>query len=233
MPNRGPSDSLIDVPYHHNLNLRQIFDACRVCITSIEQSVRSESHVPTLSGRLDTIDEAFESVSTQFCADSLDVPNNALYLLLLILQKFYELLQHHVEVKRLVLSNVTEFPNAKGITLLNMMPHGQVHVSIEKLLEDLNVVDFEADRIEDFVYRLHRQITHRVNELNHLERVVRASELWKEQLVSLSWYTFRRDSGVSVNSVALTQISDLLDFRDLRYIGFIGRSFQSAKSTGC
>ena len=89
-------NSFVSVPYHHNFDLQQLFDTCRVCITAVEQSLQSALHRPVLSRRLDTVDESFKSVSAEF-SSNVDIPDNSSYLLIIILKEVYELLRDHVE----------------------------------------------------------------------------------------------------------------------------------------
>ena len=209
-------NSFVSIPYHHNFDLQQLFDTCRVCITAVEQSLQSALHRPVLSRRLDTVDESFKAVSAEF-SSNVEVPDNSSYLLIIILKEVYEQLRDFVENNCPQISNVIEFSSPEGIAVLTRIPHGQVSISIEKLVEELDLSEEETERIDEFIYRRHRRITLATENTTLLERIVKATEMWTEQLVALTLYTFpQQTSGLTAPvKVALERIKFLLAEREL------------------
>ena len=88
------------------------------------------------------------------------------------------------------ISNVIEFSAPEGIVILTRIPHGQVNISIEKLVEELDLSEDETERIDEFIYRRHRRIAIATENTSPLERIVTATEMWTDQLVALTLYTF-------------------------------------------
>ncbi len=211
--------SLVGIPYHHNFDLQQLFDTCRVCITAVEQSLQSTLHRPVLSRRLDTADESFKSVSAGFSSSD-NIPDHSSYLLIIILKEVYELLRDHVEKNCPTISNIIEFSAAEGIIILTRIPRGQVHISIEKLVEQLDLSEDETEQIDEFIYRLHRRIGLATDNTSPLERIVRATELWTDQLVALTLFTFPHPTSGLTDSVkvALERIKFLLAKKELQYV---------------
>lgn len=212
-------NSFVSIPYHHNFNLQQLFDTCRVCITAVEQSLQSTLHRPVLSRRLDTVDESFKSISAEFSSNA-DVPDNSSYLLIIILKEVYELLRYHVEKNCPPISNVIEFSAPGGIVILTRIPHGQVNISIEKLVEELDLSEEETERLDEFIYRRHRRIAIATENTSPLERIVTATEMWTDQLVALTLYTFPRHTNGMTNSVkiAFERIKFLFAEKELQYV---------------
>jgi len=206
-----------DIPYHHNLDLQQLFDTCRVCVFAVEQSLQTSSQRPVLFRRLEEVDDTIKSIASQF--SNPEIPDNCGYLLVLILQQVYETLRHYIETRCSPAANVIEFSSESGIVVLKMMPHGQVHVSIEKLAERLAVTDDEAGQLEEFVYQLHRRIVRETKYTSPLERIVSATEMWTEQFVALSLYCFPRAKIHIPDSVktSLDAVKAVVEMRDLQY----------------
>jgi len=211
--------SIGEIPYHHNLDLQQLFDTCRVCVFAVEQSLRSSTERPVLFRRLEEVDDTLKSVATQFSTPPTKVSDNCAYLLILVLQQVYESLRHYIETRCSPVSNVIEFTSEAGIVVLKMIPHGQVHVSIEKLAELLDITDDEADQLEEFVYQLHRRIVRETKYTSPLERIVSATEMWTDQFLALSLYSFPRAKIHLPDSVrsALNTVKEVLEMRDLQY----------------
>ena len=211
--------SIGDIPYHHNLDLQQLFDTCRVCVFAIEQALHSSSQRPVVFRRLEEVDDTLKSIAAQFCSPPSSVSNRSSYLLILILQQVYESLRHYIETRCSPVSNVIEFSSDTGVVVLKMIPHGQVHVSIEKLAEKLDITDDEADQLEEFVYQLHRRIVRETRYTSPLERIVSATEMWTDQFVALSLYSFSRTKVHVPDSVrsALNNVREVLEMRDLQY----------------
>src|SRR5271170_5528093 len=118
--------SIGEIPYHHNLDLQQLFDTCRVCVYAVEQSLHTSTQRPVLFRRLEEVDDTLKSIAIQFCTPQ--IPDNCGYLLVLILQQIYESLRHYIETRCSPVSDVIEFTSEADIVVLKMIPHGQVHV---------------------------------------------------------------------------------------------------------
>src|SRR5277367_2888129 len=73
---------LVDIPYHHNLDLQQIFDTCRLYMTGIEQHLLSSSQ-SVLSRRINAVDQALTTCCPIFC-DATELLEEPSYLLLLL-----------------------------------------------------------------------------------------------------------------------------------------------------
>src|SRR5271169_752387 len=114
-------NSIVDLPYDHNLDLEQLFETCLTCITAVTQLLQIVLNRPVLSRRLDTVDESIKTVSAQF-SSSIEVPDRTLYLLVVILKELYELLRHQVETNYFPISNI-EFSAPDGLVVLNRIPH--------------------------------------------------------------------------------------------------------------
>jgi len=218
-PSGGHEQSLANVPYHHNLDLQQIFDTCRVYVAAVEQSLQAARHRPVLSRRLDAVDEALKSISEQFCSTK-DVPDEASYVFILLLQKLYELLRQHVHVEGPQVTSVINVSPSGNPVVLTVIPHGQVHVSLEKLVEALHITNDTVERTNEFVYRLHRRIMRSTTNTSPLERVVSAAELWTDQLRALAIYSgLSKPKSISASvQFALSDIEHLLEMREIRYL---------------
>ena len=215
--NRERRKSVEEIPYHHNLDLQQLFDTCRVCVFAVEQSLHSTTQRPVLFRRLEEVDDTLKSIAAQFSNPPAKVSDTCSYLLILVLQQVYETLRHYIETRCPPVSNVIEFSSESGIVVLNVIPHGQVHVSIEKLAERLDITDDEADQLEEFVYQLHRRIVRETKYTSPLERIVSATERWTDQFVAISLYSFPRAKVHLPDSVrsALNTVRQVLEMRDL------------------
>jgi hypothetical protein len=185
----------------------------------VEQSLQSTLHRPVLSRRLDGVDESFKSVTEEFCS-GVAVPDNCSYLLIIILKEVYELLRQHVETHCSPVSNVIQFSAPEGIVILTRIPHGQIQISIEKLVEVLTLSERESEQIDEYIYRVHRQIGTVTEHTSPLTRIVMAAELWTDHLVALARHTFPRHSNGLKDAVktSLEEIKFLLAARNTRYI---------------
>lgn len=212
--------SVEEIPYHHNLDLQQLFDTCRVCVYAVEQSLHTSTQRPVLFRRLEELDDILKSIATQF--STAQVPDYYAYLLVLVLQRVYETLRQYIETRCSPVSDVIEFTSEAGIVVLKMIPHGQVHVSIEKLVEQLDITDDEASQLEEFVYQLHRRIVRETKYTSPLDRVVSSTEMWTDQFVALSLYSFPRTKMHLHDSIkaSLSAIKEVLEMRDLQYFPF-------------
>ena len=216
---RARRTSIGEIPYHYNLDLQQLFDTCAVCVFAVEESLRSSTERPVLFRRLEEVNDTLKTVATQFSTPIATVSDNCKYLLILVLQQVYESLRHYIETRCSPVSNVIEFTSEGGIVVLKLIPHGQVHVSIEKLAELLDITEDEADQLEEFVYQLHRRIVRETKYTSPLERIVSATEMWMDQFVALSLYSFPRAKIHLPESVksALDTVKEVLEMRDLQY----------------
>lgn len=219
MSNSEQEARLSDLPYHHNLDLGQLFDTCRAWINAVEQSLQSTANRPVLSRRLNSVADTVHTASTQFRSNN-NIPHNTSYLLALILQKIYEVLRHEVDSKDSQLSGVSADGGTENPIASKIIPRGQVHISIEKLVENLHISEDEAESVQEYVFRVQRRINRVTRYTSPLEKMVAATEMWADQFTALSLYTFPRYSAKLPDSVifALGNIKALLDKRELRYI---------------
>jgi len=132
--NRKRHNSLSNVPYHHNFDLQQLFDTCRVYIIDLEQRFWSNVYSPALSQRLKVPKEVLKTVSAHFCCSD-DISDESSYILVLMLQKMYELLRHAVDFNSSQ-TGIIDISPPDPPEFLTVIPHGQVHISLEKLAEN-------------------------------------------------------------------------------------------------
>ena len=204
------------VPYHHNIELSQVFHACHVYIAAIRKSPKAEKLFPYL----DAIDETLQWVLFHFSSKS-DIAPECSLLFLLLLPKVYESLRQYVETQHLPLEeheNV-ETESAKPSTLI---PHGQVHVWLEKMVEQVPIQAADAARIENFTYQVLGNIHVATKNTPLFEKTIVAVEMWSNHLAALALYISPRDTSRYKDSVqlALKDIQQLLDSKEptKRYI---------------
>jgi hypothetical protein len=209
-------NTLVGVPYHHNLTFQQLFDTCGINLAVIEQSLYSTSH-HVAQRRINNLSLILNNVSTEFQAR---VADESSFLLLLILQKLYETLQLYIEKEDVPFPKHFEVIQQGGPTGLLGIPHGQVHVSLEKLVAKLTVTDDESERIEEFVYQVHRRIGRNTKNTSALEKTVLSAELWGTYLRALAIYVHPRGTTKFTGAVheALDEIKRLLEMKELEYI---------------
>src|SRR5271156_5672306 len=223
------TSSFQTIPFHHNLSLHQLFEATSLLLSSLYTSLNSTSH-QVIQRRIDHVDDTLHTVASDFCTIPSDiiVPDETLYLLLLMLQKLYDQLHHYLiklsSENEITETHITYPPTAALMTSPGeTLPHGQVHVSLEKLVATLRVTDDESDRIDEFVYQVSRRIHRSTKNTFALEKVVLSAEMWADEFMATRLYTFpdklRRHStgGALSNPVkyALGEIKRLLDMKEI------------------
>ena len=197
------------VPYHQNFDLQQLFDNCSGCVVAIGECLQLKR--PVLYRRLDIIHDTLQSLSSDFCSAS-DLHDNSAYLLIVVLQKIYEVLRHGLDSV-----GADSQPSTTGASSSStILGHGELHILIEKLVDSLDVSEDEVDRIEEYVFQVQRYIHRMTRHMSPLERLVSQAEGWIDQLIALSLYAFCRHTLRSSDSVVLAQekIKTLLDMRE-------------------
>jgi hypothetical protein len=209
-------NALVGLPFHHNLTFQQLFDSCGVSLAVIEQSLYSTSH-QVLQRRINNVSLTLNNVSSEFRHK---VADEISYLLLLILQKLYEILQMYIEKESVPFPKHFEAVQSGGPTGLLGIPHGQVHVSLEKLVAKLTVTDDESERIEEFVYQVHRRIGRSTKNTSALEKTVLGAEMWGAYLKALAAYTHPEHAPRITSAVQedLDEIKRLLEMKELGYV---------------
>ena len=215
--------SLVGIPYHHNLDLQQLFDTSRTSLIEIEHFFQLNAGRPILARRLILADQSLERLTNRFCHTSSAVPDEISYLLVLFLQQLYELTSDYVSLECPPSDSPFSLP-PDVLAGLTAIPQGQVSLSFEKQVQGLRRLSENLlDRIEEFVHGLHRQITRATRNTSPKERMVEMVEFWVAQLVALSLYAFPKlmdDVSDSVDH-ALKGIREVLDMRELRYATLI------------
>jgi hypothetical protein len=209
-------NAFVGLPFHHNLSFQQLFNTCNVSLAVIEQSLYSTSHCVT-QRRINNISLTLNNASTEF---HIKVPDESSYLLLLIIQKLYETLQLYIEKENVPFPKCFKVVRQGGPTGLLGIPHGQVHVSLEKLVAKLTVTDDESERIEEFVYQVHRRIGRNIKDTSALEKTVLSAEMWSTYLKALATYIHPRGTTKMTDAVqeAFDEIKQLLEMKELAYI---------------
>jgi hypothetical protein len=189
------------IPYHCNLELEQVFEACHAYITAIRKSTKVE----TILSHLDGVDETLQW-ATQFTSNE-DIPQPCSFLLIVILQQIYEHLRRYVDSQNVSL----EFSRASAV------PHGQVHVSLEKLAEHIEIQVDEAEMIEEYGFHIQREVHQATESSSVLEKVVVAVEIWTNQLAALTLYCYPRyiDGVKDSVQMALEDIRRLFDTKTI------------------
>src|SRR2546423_1702676 len=205
-----------------SLDLPQLFDAVETNLALIKQATDPDTEI--LQRRLDKLSSTLQGVSSDFWSHGYS-PDAAMYLLLLILQKFYDSLIHYVDSEHIIVSTeLREGIPASDSLLLKLFPRGQVKVSLEVRLSALKVCDEEKERIEEYVHRAGVKIARASRHFDmQLEEVLTVLEMWTHQLLALDMFTYARSSNGSTTAVklALSQITQLLSLRELRYSFFL------------
>lgn len=210
---------LADLPYHYNLTLKELFEAADLNIAIIQQSTISEED-ELLRDRLDKLESLLESLSSKFWNLG-DVPDRVMYLLLLIFQKFYEATVRYINKERVfIITDLGEGIAASDSLLLQLLPHGQIHVSLEKLVASLDVSEDEAELIEEFVHQSYVSIGKASKNLRPLSKLLTMLEMWMDLLQALALFNYNLRPGGSTPSVqsALAQIARLFDLNELMYV---------------
>jgi hypothetical protein len=219
-----PQDLPHAIPYHHNIDVQQVFHACDVYLNTIRKSGKLES----ISPYIDVVGESLLWASIQFCSRE-SIPDRCSLLLLHILQKVYELLRKYVDAE--ILINLDDIGlHAESRTFLGVIPHGQVHVSMEKLAENLDVIDADVERIEDYLHYIKKEIHQATKHTTSSETVLIAAEMWTNQLIGLALYVSQEDMEGFKDSVKLAfeSISQLLESKQYYPLCiFIFDTFQS------
>lgn len=204
-----PRDSPHTIPYDHNVDIQQIFHACDVYLTTIRKSDKLES----MSSYIDVVNESLLWASLQFCSCE-SILDRCSLLLLHVLQEVYELLRKYVDAEKLInLDDVGLYTESR--TFLGVIPHGQMHVSLEKLAEKLDVDDAEAEQIEEYLHHIKKEIHHATKQSAPTETVLIAAEMWTNQLTGLALYISQSDMEGLKDSVKLAfeNIRQLLESR--------------------
>lgn len=211
-PHQG-RNALLGLPFHHNLTFQQLFDTCGISLAVIEQSLYSTSH-HVLQRRINNVSLTLNTVASEFHSK---VTDEVSYLLLLILQKLYEILQIYIEKESVPFPKHFEAVQQGGPTGLLGIPHGQVHVSLEKLVAKLTILDDESERIEEFVYQVHRRIGRSTKNTSVLEKTVLSAEMWGEYLKALTAYAHPEHATRITSTVQedLDEIRRLLEMKEL------------------
>lgn len=211
--------SLVGLPYHHNFDLQELFDTCRVSLAEIQEFFQSTVRRPVLARRLTAADQCLETVSNRFCHTSGVLPEETRYLLVLFLQQLYDSMQHYITLE-CPPSDGSATQRPAALVGLTVIPHGQVRMSFEKQVQGLRLSEDMIDRIETFVNGLHRQITRTTRNTSPKERIAEMVEFWVDELVALSHYAFPEVNEDVADTVehALKWIRDTLDMRELRYV---------------
>lgn len=209
---------------YQSLELPQLFDAVEANLALIKQALATDPDTEILQRRLDKLSSTLQSVSSDFWSHSYS-PDAAMYLLLLILQKLYDSLIHYVDSEHIIVSTeLREGIPASDSLLLKLFPRGQVKVSLEILLSTLKVCDEEKERTEEYVHRAGVKIARASRHFDRqLEKVITVLEMWTDQLSALYMFTYAHSSSGSTTAVklALSQITQLLSLRELRYPSFL------------
>jgi len=199
------------VPYHRKIELSQIFQACHVYLSAIRKSLKAEELVPYL----DAIDETLQWVLFQF-SPTADISPECSLLFLILLPKVYESLRQYVETEDLALYQLESIhkttPNSPSL-----ISHGEVHVAVEKIAEQVPVTAVDAARIETFVYQILGNIHVATKNSPPLEQTIVAIEMWSNHLAALALYISPRGTSGYKDSVqaALKDIQKLLDSKQL------------------
>ena len=198
-------------PYHRNVKLSQIFHACHVYLSAIRKSPKAEQ----LSAYIDAIDETLQWVLFHFSSKT-DISPECWLLFLLQLPKVYESLRQYVETEGLPLDQ-HECTDNDTVKPLSLVSHGQVHISLEKMIEQISITPEDAARIETFVYQILANIHVATNNSPLLEKTLVAVEMWSNHLAALALYISPRDTSGYKDSVqvALADIQKILDSKEL------------------
>ena len=165
------------IPYHHNLELEQVFDSCHSYIALVRESSGTES----ILSHIDFLDETLQWCSTQLTSNR-DIAPSCSLLLILILQELYEVLRRFVDLESLTIKQDSA----------SVVPPGQVLVSLEKLAEHLDVPVVDREKIEKYMFRLQGEVHHAIEAMVSLKKVVIAAEIWCNQLAALTLYCYPR-----------------------------------------
>ena len=223
------TSSFETIPFHHNLTLSQLFDATSLLLSSLYTSLNSTSH-QVIQRRIDHVDDTLHKVASDFCTvpANTPIPPETLYLLLLMLQKLYDQL-HHYLIKLSSANEITEthltYPPTSALLTSpgETLPHGQVHVSLEKLVAMIDITDDESDRIDEFVYQVSRRIHRSTKNTSALEKVVLSAEMWIDEFMATKLYTFpdslrRNSTSVGISNpvkYAMGEIKRLLEMKEI------------------
>ncbi len=210
---------LADLPYHYNLTLKELFEAADLNIAIIQQSTVSEED-SLLRDRLDHLESLLESVSSKFWNLG-QVPDRVMYLLLLVFQKFYEATVRYIHKEHVfIITDLGEGIAASDSLLLQLLPHGQIHVSLEKLVASLDVSEDEVELIEEFVHRSYVSIGKAAKHLRPLSKLLMVLEMWMDFLQGLALFNYKQQPDGSTPSVqsALAQITRLYNMNELMYV---------------
>ena len=209
----------ISASYYRPLNLDQLFEACTANLSLIEQTIDTDADSQILHRRLNKLSLTLQSVATDFWAHSYS-PHPVIYLLLLMLQKFYTSLIHYVDKEHLVVSTeLSEGIPSSDSLLLKLFPRDQVRQSLGILISNLDVFEDEKECIEEYVYRVGVRIGRASRHFDiQLEKVLTVLEMWADHLMALDLFTYARSTNGSTTAVkfALSEITRLLSLKELR-----------------
>jgi len=168
-----PSQNLVysfaDTPYDRNLELHELFHTFHAYISRIRSTLTVETQIV----HLNALDETLQWASVGFNPD-FETSHPSTLLLLAILQKIYELLRKYVEGEHLRI-------DAEQIVI----PHGQVHVSLEKKAEQLKLTSGEVDRVEQFLHDIQRDVNRATEFASELDKMLISAEIWSDYLAAV------------------------------------------------
>jgi hypothetical protein len=183
----------------HKTELQPIFRTCCAYLHIIRGRVSTEDEI----AHIDRVDQTLRWASAQTTL-SVHPVHVSIVLLLRVLGNLYEVVGHYVDSLQ-VFSNT----DASGI-----ISHGQVHVSIEKMTEDLHLTDSESQTLEKYLHEVQHEIQQASeNEQSTLAKVLIEAEIWSDQIAALALIVYPRYVDKVKDSVliALERIRELLE----------------------
>jgi len=159
-----------DTPYDRNLEFHELFRTFRAYIARIRSTLTAEVQ----RVHLNALDEMLQWVSVGFSPD-LETSHTCTLLFLAILLKIYELLRQCVEREQLGVE-------AK---IGDIIPHGQVHVSLEKKAAQLKLKSGEVEAVEDLLHEIQRDINQAIEGTTEPDEMLIGSEIWSKYLAAV------------------------------------------------
>lgn len=193
------------IPYHHNLELEQVFHSCHVYISLLRESPGADKIV----SHVDALDETLQWMSIQFTSNH-NISASCSLLLILILQEVYDVLRRYFDPESLTVEQ-------ESGRLVRVVPPGQVLVSFEKMAEGLDVTVTDRERIENYMFRLQSEVHQATEATASLKKAVVAEEIWCNQLAALALYCYPRylDSVKDSTKMALQELRHLFETKSI------------------
>jgi hypothetical protein len=179
--------------------LQLIFRTCCAYLHVIRDQISTEDEI----AHIDRVDQTLRWVSAQTTL-SHDSAHASIFLLVRVLGNLFEVIRHYMD----------SLPAFSNIDDSEVISHGQVHVSIEKMTEDLHLADSETQTLEQYLHQVRSEIQQASeNEQSTLAKVLIETEIWSDQLAALALIVYPRyvDKVKDSVMIALERIRHLLE----------------------